>query len=410
MNPQSTTLRSLTEQPLLDTRDEPQTAQPKRNTLRQIIQLSPNSPAVQAGLNVGDYLISVNNTPAPKHHFWRDVLPREEMVYRFWLQEQECVREIRTGQMPLGTMAVKTAETILAEYAAGRGHHEDLIDLWLQSDWKTLKTIGDTWKKPGRLNLEWQIRVKGRDDYSWVFEYLFKGIAEYEVGDRELGAQIIEDFAEHELQNSLIGYHAIIWHNRAKRHWQNFRRDEAIEDLHEAHFCERLPPLLDTFADFGLQVPTTNSPILGEEFPINYELPVFTNISALASLQEALESLPENALHLICMLPHYRSNQPYNRLMRRMQTFHRCLPEIFHSMHILIGKSESRGWEYHEASARQAGVPFKVLLDRLGVVYNATYVRRVPELYGVNREGKIVMHDPLFSEVALWDWLGDYLD
>ena len=410
MNTQAASIHELINSTLQDVRLSEDTDLPSVRSVRRISQVSRTSPAASAGLCRGDYLIQVNGKPSNSHHFWRDSLARDEMTYTVWSTEGDSIQEIQASPMPLGITAPKTSTGILAEYRAGVGQHEDLIDLWLEQDWDTLKAIGDRWKKPGWFAQEWQFRAKGRDPYSWQVESLFKGLAEFEVGDKELGIEIIENFAQHDAWAFEVIYHSMIWHHRAKRNWQNLRSEEAIDDLHQAHRCEPLPPVLETFTDFGLEVPSAVSPMIGEQFPLNYELPVLSDIAKLVSLEQVLAKLPENSMHLICVQTGNRSNKPYNRLMRRMQTFHRCLPGIFHSMHVLVGNNLPRGWETHETQARRANVPFNVLLDRMNSVAKVCEINRVPEVYGVDHTGKIVLHDPLFTEVALWDWLSGYLD
>jgi len=394
---------------LLDFRKLPKAPLPDRTTIRRFSSVSETSPAGLAGLVRGDYLLSVNGQPAINHHYWRDVLKQSQMTYQVWSQKHECVCEIDTSAMPLGTIAIKTPEAVFAEYRAGIGKYEDLIDLWSESEWSTLKKIGDRWKPLGRFGMEWQSRVKGRRPHSWQVEYLFKGIAEYEAGDQQLGIDIIEDFAERDAWGFEIVYHAIVWNYRAKHNWQSLKRDQAIADLNNAYRRDRLLPIQETFVDFGLEPPPVASPQLGQTFPSNYTLSKLDDIASLVSLEDTLFELPENAIHLVCLQIGNRSNRPYNQLMRRMQTFHRCFPQVFQSMHVLVGNNIPRGWENHEAEARKAQVPFTVLLDRLNSVAESMATNRVPELYGLNREGKIVMHDALYTEVALWDWLGDHL-
>ena len=399
----------LAAQALLDFRKLPKAALPPRQSIRRIARVSEYSPAALAGLARGDYLLSVNGQPATNHHFWRDVLKCSQMTYQVWSQEHECVCELDTNPMPLGIQALKTPEAVLAEYRAGTGLYEDLIDLWQESEWSTLKAIGDRWKPLGRFGMEWQSRVKGRKPYSWQVEYLFKGIAEYEAGDQQQGMQIIEEFAERDAWGFEIVYHAILRTYRAKHNWQSLKREQAITDLNNAYNRDRLQPIRETFVDFGLEPPPVDSPQLGKPFPLKYSLPKLDNISTLVPLESALEQLSESAIHLVCLQIGNRSNRPYNQLMRRMQTFHRCFPQVFQSMHVLIGNNIPRGWEYHEAEARQASVPFTLLLDRLNCVAESVETHRVPELFGLNREGTIVMHDALYTEVAVWDWLGQHL-
>jgi len=400
---------TLIDSALLDVRKLPEATLPKLATVRRISRVATHSPAAAAGIARGDYLLSVNNRPAEQHHFWRDVLNRSHMSYRVWSQKQQCVCEIETNSMPFGVCASRTPEGVLTDYRAGIGQYEDLIDLWLESEWSTLKTIGDRWKMPGRLGIEWQSRIKGRKPYSWRVEYLFKGIAEYEVGDQARGMQIIEEFAERDACNFEIVYQAILWNYRAKHNWHSLKKDQAIADLHTAYRCERLLPIHETYVDFGLEPPPDHSPQIGQSFPNHYALPNLSDVASLASLENALQQLPENAIHLVCVQTGNRSNRPYNQLMRRMQSFHRCFPQVFQSMHVIVGNNIPRGWEYHEAAAREAAVPFTLLLDRMNSVAESLDTSRVPELFGLNKEGKIVLHDALHNEVAIWDWLADYL-
>ena len=201
------------------------------------------------------------------------------MTYQVWSQKHECVCELVTRPMPLGIEAIKTPEAVLAEYRAGTGQYEDLIDLWLESEWSTLKAIGDRWKPLGRFGMEWQSRVKGRRPYSWQVEYLFKGIAEYEAGDQQLGMQIIEEFAERDAWGFEIVYHAIVHTYRAKDNWHSLKREQAITDLNNAYNRDRLLPIRETFVDFGLEPPPVNSPQIGKPFPLNYTCLLYTSPS-----------------------------------------------------------------------------------------------------------------------------------
>ena len=402
-------VKNLARAALLDFRKLPEAPLPQLPTMRRISQVSEHSPAALAGLARGDYLLSVNGAPANKHHFWRDVLERSQMTYRVWSTQQECVCEIDNTALPFGIYTPKTPEAVLADYRSGRGQYEDLIDLWLESEWSTLKAIGDRWKEPGRFGMEWQARVKGRRPYSWQVEYLFKGVAEYEIGNQQLGMQIIEEFAERDSKNFETVYQAILWSYRAKNNWQSLKRDQAIADLNNAYCCDRLLPIREAFVDFGLEPPPAHSALLGKPFPTDYTLPNLDNIASLVSLESALEHLPDDAIHLVCLQIGNRSNRPYNQLMRRMQTFHRCFPQVFHSMHVIVGNNIPQGWEYHEATARAASVKFTLLLDRLNSVAESIKTHRVPELFGLNNKGEILMHDALDNEVALWDWLGEFL-
>ncbi len=357
------------------------------------------------GIKAGDLLIDINGRPGAEKDLWEWSQQSSLHSYEFYLTDTQQTLRLHTNGIPLGFNSDKTDEAIKAQYLRGKGDYQDLVVLWERYEWKILEQISAYWLKKRGFIEKLFCKLSQRETIPNDVEWLFQAVTLYERGNCERGMEVMEQFGQECASSWQTTYSGIVLYYRAREQLRAGNREEALEAFLYAYDYIDSKPTANEIGKLGGEVPEDNCPWEGKVFPYSYHLPMYYDKAQQVGLTDSIAQLVPGALHMICVLGSYRSNQPYDRFIQRFIVFTKYFPKVFNSLHIITQNEKEGIWQAAESEAIEAGLNVKVLLDKNNDVARAIDGNSSPDVFVVGSDGRILLNDRLSHPVDMWNLL-----
>lgn len=194
---------------------------------------------------------------------------------------------------------------------------------------------------------------------------------------------------------------------------------EIIDRLLAAN--EQMPKaarIVQALTDRQVAAPANASWLL-RPFPTDYHLPAVDPLKELPGpdsryvrLREELAKLRPDQIGVVISMASYRTNGPYHWLVSNFGHLYPALAPRIGIVHMLTSVLEPNrdfvmAWHAGEAYAVQRGVPLTVLTDAEDVVSDALRQRKCPQMYLLDRQGRILYEGSDQDDGPFWQALSE---
>lgn len=363
-----------------------------------IKSISRLSPGAQLDIEVGDFLLSVNNKPAANIDLRDELLKKQSLEYLFFREKKDDFYLVKTKSVHLALDMEATSEAIVNFASPFRYHNwSQLKILWEREDWASLLRASD--KKKFLLVLLNLLMRLFNSSFCTPAE-LFKGVALFELGQVDKGIKLINRFIEHGLSNHESFTHAIAYFYLSK--W--YKSINKIEQ-HERYLDYASQ---SNAGEFELISREYENYFNQEEAPKNkWEGKSFPRFDDLKYLQEAgkvdlpsiIENIPEKKYLPICVMPGYRANGPYDNTMHSYRSMYSWVQAWMLPIHVIYGEGNEADipawWKDNELKAIEEKIPLVQLLDSNNQVFQELNIYFSPHFYIISSKGMVVYEGSL---------------
>lgn len=192
-------------------------------------------------------------------------------------------------------------------------------------------------------------------------------------------------------------------------------RERIIELLMEAAYHHPHSRVLKSkFVELGVAAPSVKSRVL-RPFPLTYDLPLNdplvsnpNSFSPRVLLQDALSELLLDQVGVVIALGNYRTNRPYDELMRNIAYLYPLIRARVGFVHVIASEAELRnpswteGWRGAEKYAQAQGVPLQILTDVHDDVADALEITKSPWLLLLSRDGIVLSEGSHSDDGPFW--------
>ena len=381
---------------ILNVRRSPtRTAPPLARCLR-VKAVAAVSPAAHAGIGPGDLLVSLNGQSAGVLDPELFRLRAAERSYVFFRPSSHEKVEVTATRIDPGLELQRTPESVIASYKPETFDVEPLVTLWEAGAWDALEKLS---------GLALQARKGDRNSPALVF----LGAARYELGRRDEGFALVQEYVQKYVRNWTTGFRAVAGSVVAKRCEAEGDRAKAITILLQAFDDGPYDRIADAIEALGVPRPKPKTMIAGRQFPGDYELPTLVGAQRTLTLSEALLAMRAGQLFLVCLLDGYRGNGPYNDFMHRYQDFVPTFESWLTGLHVVTEIAErppDRDYYFrYEDEAIAKKLPLEILLDHDGAQTSSVRPLGSPFVMALDKDA-VVRAEGEMSGIDLWRALG----
>jgi len=197
-------------------------------------------------------------------------------------------------------------------------------------------------------------------------------------------------------------------------------RERVVELLMDAAYQVPESTLLKRkFVELGIAAPSARSRVL-RPFPLAYDLPANDPLKSKPSsaservrLQDALSQLMLHQVGVVIALGCYRTNRPYDDLMRNFAYLYPLIRDRIGFVHVITSEVELRnpawneGWRGAEKYAQSNGVPLQILTDETDGVADALQLTKSPWMLLLSRDGTMLSEGSDSDDGAFWQAFGE---
>lgn len=350
------------------------------------------SPASEFGIRKGDLVSMIDGSPASE---FRVASVRSCTVH----SRNSGVLEIRAAQpIHLGFALEDTAVTLKRGF---EGDPEVAGSLWELGEYQAIRELVEPRIK-GRFN-----KIKEKNTPL----YLLWAAAIYELGQHNRAVHAIREWLEEYASGWTSNYAAIGLFYLGIDAYR--RGEDGLPFLERAYRNSELDRVIDEIEKMtGRRLPKHYQPWLGKRFPLMYEAPRYGQPGQVG-LREPLAALQDDQLHVVCLLGRYRWNGPSEGWLRDYPLYREAFGRFLAGLHLLTAAPvpdvawTDEGWTEGEARLREHGVPFELLCDEEGRIFNTTGVPGSPTMFFVDSQGVVRGQYICPDGVDIWNALAE---
>lgn len=374
-----------------------------------IVKVARNSPAESIGLNSGDYVITINNEAMMSQADLDIIEDIEKTKYKFYSKESHNYIDIEIDPLPLGIVAEPSTKNILLNQKNGDFTNWGVFRLlWKRREWDALYQASKTIYLD---NTAARIIRKVFKNYFENAGMLYRGVAEYELGNEEYGIELISRFIDKHLYSYESYEHAIAFFYAAK--WCELIGDE--DDI-EHWLSEADRSNNGTFERItqevylkGLEPYPSRYHLHGEQFPAN-DLLVKLDSSDTVTIHNYLFDMNKGELLPICVMPSYRGNGPYNDALGCYASIYQYISNRLLPLKVILDTTElAKGEEWrcsNEEYIKENNIGIELLFDEDSVISKVLKLEFSPVFFILNQDGRIVYEGTLRHGFDYWEILG----
>jgi hypothetical protein len=364
------------------------------------------SPASDAGIEVGDVLLSVDDRPAQGLSLVELTQRSDRQRHDFYRVASGTGLRIQASGIPLGVRCARTNEAVVARARRKLVDDTDLLALWLRYADDALEEVTRPWsaRPPSRLRgiLSMLLPIPFSP---YASAWLFKGVALYERGEHEAGLQVLHAFREEWAPRHMPTFGALPYYYDAQELRRAGRTEEALDAFLESYHAHPHPRTALAIRQLGGDVPDTRDPHLGRPFPIDYALPLLEQPAETRRLSRALAELRPGQIHLVTLLGGYRENLPYDELMQSYVGIMTHFADVVPSMHVIAGDYSPGPWRAGERAASERKLPFEILHDPRSELAEHVYLPGSPHCMALDASGNVRWTGRPLCGVEIWSML-----
>lgn len=365
----------------------------------EVVEVAPRCPAQACGVEPGHLIVSINGRPVGAYQEW----PQEPRRFLVYDRADQSQTEFTLRPVDPGIRYELTPEAVISRFRPESHVPEELVRLWESGRFKELEQLSlKGLRHFGKSGL-WDRIVKRPPVVDSPLTLLFGG-ALFEQGEVESGWQWIELYRDEFLTHWTLDYYAIVSFYEALLYHHENQMEAAIERLEQSYSEHPFDRTARLYQSWTGSAPPERPSMVGQEFPLGFNLPVVGGQNALV-LYELAQALPEDKLLCFCLMASYRGNGPYNDFMRWYRLNYPLLEQVvgeFIMVTMETHKREDRPhWFEEEDRLVAEGIPLRTLLDD-GALAEAVGQAAAPELYLVDRNGGVHVHHSHLGDTHLW--------
>lgn len=374
-----------------------------------IVKVASNSPAEIIGLKEGDYVISINNEPMMSQVDLDISSELEKTQYSFYSKDSHSYINIEIDSLPLGIHAEPSTKNILINQKNGDFAGWDVFRvLWKRRDWDALLQASKTRYLD---NTAARIIRKVFKNYFENAGMLYRGVAEYELGNEEYGIDLISRFVNKHLYSYETYEHAIAFFYIAK--WSELigEKDDMEHWLSEADRSNggAFERITQEVYLKGLEPCPSRYQWKGEKFPGD-ELLVKLDSTGTVSINSYLSDMNKDELLPVCVMPAYRGNGPYNEALGCYASIYKYISGRLLPLEVIVDTTEKvkgEEWRYsNEDYIKENNIGIELLFDEDSVISETLELEFSPAFFILNNEGTIVYQGSLRHGFDYWEALG----
>jgi hypothetical protein len=376
---------------------------------RVIVDVANNSPASLLGLEVNDYLVTVDNLNASTIDVMELLVDcKENMRYQFYSRSKHSYINVVASTIPLGIVTEPSSKGIL-ERCSSEGFYDwsDFEILWKRRNWDVLLEVSELVSSNSIFSRFIRIFSKR---FGISAEILFGGAAMYERGETDKAMEQIGLFIDEDLNNHETSIQAIAYYYAAK--WAELNEDSkgsqywlAESNRSNGGHFERIAQEVHLK---GYESPSVRYSWSDKIFPELYNLQRLGE-SETVSLQETLTSMSPDELLPVCVMPAYRGNGPYNDAMRCYRAIYNYVSNRIRPIQVILDVTEKQAdqswWYENEEQAINSGIAINLLYDSERTVADRLELEFSPVFYLLTNRGEVRYEGPLREATDYWNAL-----
>jgi hypothetical protein len=372
--------------------------------VKYITQIIPGSPAEALGIMPGDLLGTINGRPALDIDLLELNLKKESIYYFIYNEERHESKYIEAGYYPLGIETEDSTQLIFSRVFSGEQSLSDLALLWERQEWKWLLQACLSYQMLESFFSRF-IRWSRKLDFNGPV-ILMHGVVLYELGKKQKGYALIKRYHDEMMRRWTIDWHAITYYYMGLNARATGNEEEALDCFYKSEeFCSnaRLQELLGVQ---GIKEQPKNRWGM-QRFPVMFELKD-THSEQVVCFRDVLENMDHTQMVIVCVMPSYRSNSPYNEKMKVFENLHTLFDSIIAGMLVITDTLEADDWNLermeNEQSLLEQGKPVYVLEDIEREVIDVFDQNSTPNFYVVNKSG-IIIDSMDFELEQIWSYI-----
>lgn len=374
-----------------------------------IVKVAANSPAEIMGLKKNDYVISINDKPIMSQSELDVASELKKTKYKFYSKDAHSYINIEIDTVPIGIHAEPTTKNILINEKKGSDTGWDVFRvLWKRREWDVLLQAS---KACYLDNTAARIIRKVFKNYFENAGMLYRGVAEFELGDEEYGIELISRFVNKHLYSYEMFEHAIAFFYIAK--WSELI-DEKEDMEHWLREADRsnggtFERITQEVYLKGLEPYPGRYHWKGEQFSINEQLVKLESRESV-TINSYLSSMNKDELLPICVMPSYRGNGPYNEALGCYASIYQYISDRLLPLVVILDTTEiEKGDEWrisNEDYIKENNIGIELLFDEDSVISETLELDFSPAFFVLNNEGEIVYEGSLKHGFDYWEIVG----
>jgi hypothetical protein len=381
---------AFTKSLLMNYRRSPARADPPLSRCLAVKKVEPGSLADHVLLAQGDLLVSINGQSAgvlsPK--LWRR--PSKIREYIFYSPATRERIELTAPGLDPGFELGRTSELIKATYKPESRDPEPMMELWQAGAFPALLELGSA-----------ALQKSGPD--SPILPLV--GAALYETGQAGEGMNAVNRYLREFVRGWTTEYRGVALYYLGLDKVRAGETEAALSLLTQAYADVSIDRIADAIAGLGSPRPEPAVLWAGKTAPGDYELQTLEGEQKTVTMSEALLSLGEGRILLVCLLDGYRANGPYNQFMERYSGFVRHFTPFIGPLHVITEIKDRYPDRPHyfetEDRIRAEKAPFELLFDPRGEVGSMYRPTGSPFILALDTNGRILSEGEM-EGMELW--------